>query len=62
MSGQMKRLLSPEPPSGGFQLRALEFSEAAAPTREAALRYMWERNYDDVYTEILDSNPSLANL
>eukprot|EP00965_Chrysotila_dentata_P097054 3208142-Pleurochrysis_carterae.AAC.1 len=41
----------------------MEFSEASAPAREAALRYMCQRRYAvDVYSEILDSNPDLADL
>eukprot|EP00965_Chrysotila_dentata_P038362 1274871-Pleurochrysis_carterae.AAC.1 len=58
----MKRLLSPELPLGGFQLRGLEFAEAEVSVREAALHHIWERNYGDVYIDILNSNPRLVQL
>eukprot|EP00965_Chrysotila_dentata_P169086 5583568-Pleurochrysis_carterae.AAC.1 len=45
---QLQRLLSPTPPTGGFQLRGREFSSAASTAREMALRYTWQRDYSDV--------------
>ena len=30
--------------------------------RERAMHYLWSRNYADVFTEILDSNPDIAEL
>lgn len=62
MQLQMRRLLSPAAPQGGFQLRGFDFHDAGALAREAALSYMWERKYADVFSEILDSNPDLADL
>lgn len=59
---QFRRLLSPVPPAGGFQLRGFELAHASAGARESALRYMWEREYKDVFSEILDCNPDLADL
>eukprot|EP00965_Chrysotila_dentata_P069837 2306971-Pleurochrysis_carterae.AAC.1 len=63
MTKQLQRLLSPTPPQGGFQLRGLEFSCATSTARELAkLHYMWQRNYSNVYSEILDAYPDLAEL
>lgn len=58
---QLQRLLSPAPPQGGFNLRGIEVAASQAE-RSRALHYMWARRYDDVFCEILDSNPDLAEL
>eukprot|EP00965_Chrysotila_dentata_P184038 6077058-Pleurochrysis_carterae.AAC.1 len=62
MTEQIQRLLSPSPPKGGFLLWGIDYSEATAPAREAASKYMWQRSYADVFLEILESNPDLAVL
>lgn len=61
LRGQLQRLLTPAPPRGGFNLRG-NMLAAGEEERQRAIQYMWSRNYADVFSEILDANPDLADL
>eukprot|EP00965_Chrysotila_dentata_P083719 2762670-Pleurochrysis_carterae.AAC.1 len=55
-------ILKPPPPSGGFILCGGSIGLVGAEEKKHAMHYLWARDYTDVVTVILTSNPDIAEL
>eukprot|EP00965_Chrysotila_dentata_P125892 4160755-Pleurochrysis_carterae.AAC.1 len=59
---RLERLLQPTQTKGGFLMSGDANGLIGSKEREGAMHYLWSRNYANVFTEILDSNPDIGEL